>query len=81
MPLGETNDLSPAVPGSEGQLLGKMMMSVETLLAPREDSDVAIDREAGAAAGDALDRYRIWVSDHRVSAALLAALVATGAGV
>ncbi len=52
-------------------------MSGNTILAPREDSDSAIDREARGAAGGGVDRYRTWVSDHRASAALLAAVVAT----
>jgi len=52
-------------------------MSGNTILAPREDSDPAIDREARGAAGGGVDRYRTWVSDHRVSAALLAGLIAT----
>ena len=52
-------------------------MSGNTMLAPREDSDSAIDREARGAAGGGVDRYRTWVGDHQVSAALLAGLVAT----
>ncbi len=52
-------------------------MSGNTILAPREDSDPAIDRAARGAAGGGVDRYRTWVSDHRVSAALLAVLIAT----
>ena len=52
-------------------------MSGSAMLAPREDSDSAIDREARGAAGGGVDRYRTWVTDHRVSAALLAAVVAT----
>jgi hypothetical protein len=54
-----------------------MIMSGNTMLAQREDSDSAIDRDARGAAGGGVDRYRTWVSDHRVSAALLAAVVAT----
>jgi hypothetical protein len=54
-----------------------MIMSANTMLAPREDSDFAIDREAGGAAVGGLDRYRAWVSDHKISAALVAAVVAT----
>ncbi len=52
-------------------------MSGNTILAPREDSDPAIDRAARGAAGGGVDRYRTWVSDYRVSAALLAGLIAT----
>jgi len=54
-------------------------MSDSATLAPREDSDSAVGQEAaGDAAGEkAVDRYRTWVGDHRVSAALLAGLVAT----
>ena len=54
-------------------------MSDSAMLAPREDSDSAVGQEAaGDAAGEkAVDRYRTWVGDHRVSAALLAGLVAT----
>ena len=54
-------------------------MSGSAMLAPREDSDSAVGQEAaGDAAGEkAVDRYRTWVRDHRVSAALLAGLVAT----
>src|SRR6266852_4919175 len=57
----------------------RMVMSGSAMLAPREDSDSAIGQEAaGDAAGEkAVDRYRTWVGDHRVSAALLAGLVAT----
>src|SRR5712692_8266144 len=56
-----------------------MVMSDSAMLAPREDSDSAVGQEAaGDAAGEkAVDRYRTWVSDHRASAALLAAVVAT----
>ena len=58
--------------------LGRMVMSGSAMLAPREDSDSAIDREARGAAGGGVDRYRTWVSDHRVSAALLAAVGRVG---
>jgi hypothetical protein len=54
-----------------------MVMSGNTILAPRDDSDPAIDGAARGAAGGAVDRYRTWVGDHRVSAALLAGLIAT----
>src|SRR5258706_13425539 len=56
-----------------------MVMSGSAMLAPREDGDSAVGQEAaGDAAGEkAVDRYRTWVGDHRVSAALLAGLVAT----
>src|SRR5260370_12764562 len=52
----------------------RMVMSGSAMLAPREDSDSAVGQEAaGDAAGEkAVDRYRTWVGDHRVSAALLA---------
>src|SRR6266850_2564913 len=53
------------------------MMSTTTILAPHAHSDSAIDRDARAEASVSLDRYRTWVTDHRVSAALLAAVVAT----
>ena len=54
-------------------------MSDMATLAPREDSDSAVgqDSAGGAASEKIVDRYRTWVSDHRVSAALLAGLVAT----
>src|SRR5713226_8977709 len=57
----------------------RMVMSGSAMLAPRGDSDSAVGQEAaGDAAGEkAVDRYRTWVGDHRVSAALLAGLVAT----
>ena len=54
-------------------------MSDSATLAPREDSHLAVGQDAaGDAAGEkVVDRYRTWVGDHRVSAALLAGLVAT----
>jgi hypothetical protein len=52
-------------------------MSSSTLLAQREDNDFAIDRDARAAPIGGVDRYRSWVREHRVTAALLAAVVAT----
>ena len=52
-------------------------MSTTTILAPRAHTDSATDRDARSEASGALDRYRTWVTDHRVSAALLAAVVAT----
>jgi hypothetical protein len=54
-----------------------MIMSVDTMFAQREGTNSAIDRDARGAAGGGVERYRTWVRDHRVSAALLAALVAT----
>ena len=51
-------------------------MSTTAILAPRAHSDSAIDRDARGEASGGLDRYRTWVADHRVSAALLAAVVA-----
>jgi len=39
-------------------------MSGNTMLAPREDSDAAIDRDARGGAGGGVDRYRTWVTDH-----------------
>jgi hypothetical protein len=56
-----------------------MIMSDRTMLAPRENSDAAVGRDAagGPASEKAVDGYRAWVSDHRVSAAVLAGLVAT----
>src|SRR5947209_4058647 len=55
----------------------RMIMSVDTMFAQREGSNSAIDRDARRAAGRGVERYRTWVRDHRVSAALLAAVVAT----
>jgi hypothetical protein len=52
-----------------------MVMSGSAMLAPREDSDSAVGQDA--AGEKVVDRYRTWVGDHRVSAALLAGLVAT----
>ena len=52
-------------------------MSVDSMFAQREGSNSAIDRDARRAAGRGVERYRTWVRDHRVSAALLAAVVAT----
>jgi len=52
-------------------------MSTTAIVAPRAHSDSAIDRDVRAEASGGLDRYRTWVADHRVSAALLAAVVAT----
>src|SRR5258706_12067199 len=56
-----------------------MAMSGNTMLAPREDSDSAVGQAAaGGGAGEkAVDRYRTWLVAHRVSAALLAGLIAT----
>jgi hypothetical protein len=56
-----------------------MNMSERAMLAPRKDSDAAVVRDAAAGAADEthVDGYRAWVSGHRVSAALLAGLVAT----
>jgi hypothetical protein len=56
-----------------------MTMSDVTTLSPPEASDSAIrqDFAGGAKTEGAVDRYRAWVSDHRVSAAALAGLVAT----
>jgi len=56
-----------------------MVMSDSATLAPRGDSDSAVGQGAvrDAAGEKAVDRYRTWVGDHRVSAALLAGLVAT----
>src|SRR3954452_25508619 len=50
-------------------------MSGQKMLAPSETPDIAI-RDA-ATADDAIARYRRWVSEHAVAAALLAGLVAT----
>ena len=52
-------------------------MSTPAILAPRAHTDSAIDRDAPADVSGGLDRYRTWVTDHRISAALLAAVVAT----
>src|SRR5882762_5309157 len=52
-------------------------MSTTAILAPRAHTNSAIDRESRAETGGGLDRYRTWVTDHRISAALLAAVVAT----
>jgi uncharacterized membrane protein YkgB len=52
-------------------------MSTTAILVPRAHSDSAIDRDVRREPGGGLDRYRTWVTDHRVSAALLAAVVAT----
>ena len=52
-------------------------MSTTTILAPRAHTDSATDRDARSEASGGLDRYRTWVTDHSVSAALLAAVVAT----
>jgi len=52
-------------------------MSTTAILAPRAHSDSAIDRDARGEPSGGLDRYRTWVANHRVSAALLAAVVAT----
>jgi hypothetical protein len=56
-----------------------MIMSDVTMLTPPEAGDSAIRQNfaGGATTESALDRYRAWVSGHRVSAALLAGLVAT----
>src|SRR6266481_3494973 len=54
-----------------------MAMSGKTMLAPRGDSDSAIDRGARGAAGGGVDSFLNWFGDHRDSAALLAGLVAT----
>jgi hypothetical protein len=53
-----------------------MIMTSTTMLAEHQDSDYAIDRNGRVAAGG-VDRYRTWVSEHRISATLLAAVVAT----
>src|SRR5438128_587674 len=42
-----------------------MVMSGNTILAPREDSDPAIDGAARSAAGGRVVRYWTWVRDHR----------------
>src|SRR6266705_1402607 len=61
----------------------RMVMSGSAMVAPHEDSDEDSDSEVGqqadgeAAGEKVVDRYRAWVGDHRVSAALLAGLVAT----
>ena len=54
-------------------------MSDMAMLARPEAGDSAIrqDLAGGATSESAVDRYRAWVSDHRVSAAALAGLVAT----
>src|SRR5712671_1804739 len=52
-------------------------MSVSTMLEPREDIDFAIHGDARPAVAGEGARYRAWVSSHKVSAALLAAVVAT----
>ena len=52
-------------------------MTSTTMVGQREGSDYAIDRNGVDAATGGTDRYRIWVSEHRISAALLAAVVAT----
>src|SRR5712691_11775351 len=45
-------------------------MSTTTILAPRAHTDSATDRDARSEASGGLDRYRSWVTDHSVSAAL-----------
>src|SRR5260370_17288748 len=55
--------------------LGRMVMSGNTILAPREDSDSAIDREARGAAGGGGDRYRAWGGGPRGSGPPLGGLV------
>src|SRR4030088_2580550 len=52
-------------------------MSTTAMLAPRANGEAAIDRDVRDEPAGGLDRYRTWVTDHRVSAALLAAVVAT----
>src|SRR5260370_18300587 len=52
-------------------------MSTTPTLAPRSNGEAAIDRDVRDEPAGGLDRYRTWVADHRVSAALLAAVVAT----
>src|SRR5438046_5657095 len=52
-------------------------MSTTAILAPRAHTDSAFGPDARADASGGLDRYRTWVTDHRISAALLAAVVAT----
>ena len=41
-------------------------MSTTTILAPRAHTDSATDRDARSEASGGLDRYRTWVTDHRV---------------
>src|SRR5439155_23203295 len=57
----------------------RTIMSDRAMLAPPEAGDAALRRDSavGPTGENAVDRYRAWVSDHRVSAALLAGLVAT----
>ena len=52
-------------------------MSTTAILAPHAHNNSATDRDARAEASGGLDRYRTWVTEHRISAALLAAVVAT----
>src|SRR5438046_443285 len=52
-------------------------MSTTAILAPRAHTDSAFGPDARADASGGLDRYRTWVTGHRISAALLAAVVAT----
>src|SRR6266702_2786008 len=52
-------------------------MSTTAILAPPAHNNFATDRDARAEASGGFDRYRTWVTEHRVSAALLAAVVAT----
>lgn len=52
-------------------------MSSDAMLVERENSEYAIERETHVAPSGGADRYRTWVHDHRISAALLAAVVAT----
>jgi hypothetical protein len=54
-----------------------MSMSDTAIVAPRGAGDSAVARGFAEATDNSVDRYRAWVSDHRVSAALLAGLVAT----
>src|SRR6266702_7952655 len=56
-----------------------MIMSDVTTISPPDAGDSAIrqDFAGGATTEGAVDRYRAWVGDHRVSAAALAGLVAT----
>jgi hypothetical protein len=56
-----------------------MIMSDTAMVAPRGAGDSPLARGfADATASDTgVDRYRVWVSDHRITAAILAGLVAT----
>lgn len=54
-------------------------MSDSAIVAPREASDSGTGRNAAraAASDNPVDKYRAWVGQHRIGAALLAAIVAT----